>query len=89
MVEKIFTILDDGGLHARPSTILVNAVSSFKSEVTLEYKEKQVNLKSIMGVMALGVPKGAQVKVIAKGEDEEQVLQRVSQVMQAQSVSAR
>ncbi|MED0979829.1 phosphocarrier protein HPr [Bacillus paramycoides] len=88
MVEKLFTILEDGGLHARPSTTLVNAVSSFKSEVMLEYKEKQVNLKSIMGVMALGVPKGAQIKVIAKGEDEEQVLQSVSKVMQVQSIGA-
>ncbi|AJQ62425.1 phosphocarrier protein HPr (plasmid) [Bacillus thuringiensis serovar morrisoni str. 4AA1] len=86
MVEKIFTIVEDGGLHARPSTALVNAVSSFKSEVTMEYKDKQVNLKSIMGVMALGVPKGAQIKVIAKGEDEEQVLQSVSQAMQEQSI---
>ncbi|MGN4426303.1 phosphocarrier protein HPr [Bacillus cereus group sp. MYBK30-1] len=88
MVEKFFTILEDGGLHARPSTTLVNAVSSFKSEVMLEYKEKQVNLKSIMGIMALGVPKGAQIKVMAKGEDEEQVLQSVSKVMQAQSIGA-
>lgn len=78
MVEKIFTIVEDGGLYTRPSTALVNAVSSFKSEVTMEYKGKQVNLKSIMGVMVLGVQKGAQVKVIAKDEDEEQVLQSVS-----------
>ncbi|MGE6366295.1 phosphocarrier protein HPr [Bacillus paramycoides] len=88
MVEKLFTIIEDGGLHARPSTTLVNAVSSFKSEVMLEYKEKQVNLKSIMGIMALGVPKGAQIKVIAKGEDEGQVLQSVSKVMQVQSIGA-
>lgn len=39
-----------------------------------------------MGVMSLGVPKDAQVKVTAEGEDEEQALQSVSQVIQAQEI---
>jgi phosphocarrier protein len=81
MVEKNYTIMDAAGIHARPSTALVNAASSFKSEVTLEYNGRQVNLKSIMGVMSLGIPKGAKVKVAAKGDDEQEVLSRIDVVM--------
>ncbi|MDT8862870.1 phosphocarrier protein HPr [Alkalihalobacillus sp. MEB130] len=81
MVEKSFKIIDDSGIHARPSTALVNAATPFNSEVTLEYNGRQVNLKSIMGIMSLGIPKGASVKVVAKGEDELDVISRIEEVM--------
>ncbi|MGE8079809.1 phosphocarrier protein HPr [Peribacillus loiseleuriae] len=86
MIEKIYTITSHAGIHARPATVLVGKVAPFTSEVFIEYKGKQVNLKSIMGVMSLGIPEGAQVKVIAKGDDEEQVLKSVNQVMQTEGL---
>jgi phosphocarrier protein HPr len=81
MTEKEFTITDEAGMHARPSSVLVKAVTPFKSEVFLEYKDKRVNLKSIMGVMSQGIPHGASVKVIANGEDETQVIEAVDEVI--------
>ncbi len=87
MVEKSYTIIDEAGIHARPSTALVKAVTPFTSEVTLEYKEKQVNLKSIMGVMSLGIPTGAIVKVIAKGDDALQVIEKLDEVMQQEGLA--
>ena len=56
-MEKKFIITDEAGLHARPATVLVNTASQYDSEIYLEYKGRKVNLKSIMGVMSLGVPK--------------------------------
>ena len=81
MTEKVFTITDEAGMHARPSSLLVKAVTPFKSEVFIEYKDKRVNLKSIMGVMSLGIPYGASVNVIANGEDEKQVIDAVNTVI--------
>lgn len=69
MVEKVFTVIADSGIHARPATLLVQAASKFNSDIHLEYNGKKVNLKSIMGVMSLGVPKGAQIKISAEGAD--------------------
>lgn len=74
-------------MHARPSTVLVSAVMPFKADVMLEYKEKQVNLKSIMGVMSLGVPKGAQVKVSANGDDESEVIAKIDEVMKKEGLA--
>jgi len=68
-MEKKFTIIDEMGLHARPATVLVNTAGKFAAEVTLDYNGKSVNLKSIMGVMSLGVPHNAEITVIAEGED--------------------
>ena len=70
MQRKTFKITSDAGLHARPATVLVQTASSFESEVSLEYKGRTVNLKSIMGVMSLGVPAGSEITITAEGSDE-------------------
>ncbi|KMY49968.1 phosphocarrier protein HPr [Peribacillus loiseleuriae] len=74
MVNKTFTIIDETGIHARPATILVSAASKFNADIMLEYNGKSVNLKSIMGVMSLGIPKDAVIKVSAEGSDEKEAL---------------
>ncbi|GAB3047577.1 phosphocarrier protein HPr [Virgibacillus ainsalahensis] len=81
MKEQTFTITAETGVHARPATLLVNKAGQFQSEVEVSYNDKKVNLKSIMGVMSLGIPKGAEVKVIVTGSDEEEALQGVSEVI--------
>ncbi|MFZ3590055.1 phosphocarrier protein HPr [Bacillus sp. DJP31] len=81
MAEKIFTITSESGLHARPATVLVQTVSKFDSEITLEYNGRSVNLKSIMGVMSLGVPSGSQIKVTATGSDEEASIKAVTEAL--------
>ena len=70
MVVKQFKVIDELGLHARPATLLVQAASKFDSEIKLEYRARAVNLKSIMGVMSLGVVQNAEISIIAEGIDE-------------------
>ncbi len=41
-----------------------------------------MNLKSIMGVMSLGVPQGAQVVITADGNDEEAALEGIQEVLE-------
>ncbi|SDK05843.1 phosphocarrier protein HPr [Sediminibacillus albus] len=77
MVEKTMTITDETGVHARPATVLVNKAGNFESDINMEYNGKNVNLKSIMGVMSLGIPKDAEIKVSAEGSDEEEALQTI------------
>ncbi|MDY0393164.1 phosphocarrier protein HPr [Virgibacillus halophilus] len=81
MTEKTFTITADTGVHARPATLLVNKAGQFQSEVEISYNGKKVNLKSIMGVMSLGIPKGAQVTVSAEGSDEADAIKGVEEVI--------
>ncbi|WP_280769828.1 phosphocarrier protein HPr [Salipaludibacillus daqingensis] len=81
MAEKKFTITAETGIHARPATQLVNKAGQYESEVTLEYNGKSVNLKSIMGVMSLGVGQGSEVTIKAEGPDAEAALQGLDEVM--------
>ena len=86
MIEKQYTILGTAGLHARPTSALVSAVSSFKSDITLEYVGKKVNLKSILGVMSLGVASGTTITIAADGEDEADAIAKVNEVMESEDL---
>lgn len=87
MVEKTFTITDPAGMHARPASALVGSLSKFQSDITMEFKEKKVNLKSILGVMSLGVPSGSTVQIAADGADEAEAMETIERVLQEQGIS--
>ncbi|WP_195257676.1 phosphocarrier protein HPr [Bacillus paralicheniformis] len=81
MINQTFTIIDQVGIHARPATTLVQTASKFNADIYLEYNGKTVNLKSIMGVMSLGIPKDAVIKITAQGADEEDAIATLEKVM--------
>ncbi|WP_027408340.1 phosphocarrier protein HPr [Anoxybacteroides tepidamans] len=81
MMEKVFKVTADSGIHARPATLLVQAASKFNSDINLEYNGKTVNLKSIMGVMSLGVPKDAEIKITAEGADAAEALAALTETL--------
>lgn len=81
MVSKEVMVKNPTGLHARPATLLVKKASSFKSDVSVEYNGKKANVKSLIGVLSLGVTKGAMITVIANGEDEEVACEEVANLI--------
>ncbi|MBG9980906.1 phosphocarrier protein HPr [Facklamia sp. DSM 111018] len=87
MEKKDFRIIAETGIHARPATLLVQSASKFSSEINLEYKGKSVNLKSIMGVMSLGVGQGADVTITAEGADEKEAIEAVKETMKNEGLS--
>ena len=87
MAEKTFKVIDQAGIHARAAYVLVTTASQFKSDVKLEYKGKQVNLKSIMGIMSLGIPSGAEIKVLAEDWDGSEVIQKLEEVLKKEGLA--
>jgi phosphocarrier protein HPr len=81
MTERVFKVTAESGLHARPATQLVQVVGRFNSEVNLEYKERIVNLKSILGVMSLGIPRGSEIKITAEGNDADEAITAIEELM--------
>lgn len=80
-MEQSFLIISEYGIHARPATRLVNLAMSFHSEIDLTAMGRTINLKSIMGLMSLGIYKGEQVKVVATGLDAEKAITAISDFM--------
>ncbi|MDT2813618.1 phosphocarrier protein HPr [Vagococcus carniphilus] len=87
MEKKEFHVVADTGIHARPATLLVQTASKFSSDINLEYKGKSVNLKSIMGVMSLGVGQGADVIISAEGADEAEAIAAIEETMKKEGLS--
>lgn len=80
-MEKKFTITAEVGLHARPATLLVSTANKFNSEIKLVHNDKEVNLKSIMGVLGLGVSKGEEINIICAGDDEQEAINDIEKVI--------
>ena len=62
------------GLHARAAAKFVMLASQFNSEINVKRKEQNVNGKSIMGVMMLAAAKGSEIELIIEGEDEQNAM---------------
>ncbi|CAM2950543.1 phosphocarrier protein HPr [Salinicoccus roseus] len=87
MEQKSYLITDETGIHARPATILVQTASKFDSDIQLEYNSKKVNLKSIMGVMSLGVGKDSEVTVYAEGKDETEAIEAITETLSKEGLT--
>jgi len=66
---KEYKIVDEAGLHARPASLLVRAASKYPCDINIEYEGKKISLKTIMGVMSLGVPKGGIIQIEVLDDD--------------------
>jgi len=81
MLCKKITIVNKLGLHARAAAALVKSASAFASEITILHSGKEVNGKSIMGIMMLAAAKGTEIEVSITGADEEQAMQAIEQLI--------
>lgn len=87
MITKQFTIISEVGLHARPATLLVQEASRYSSEVELEYKGKKVNVKSIMGVMSLGIPQNGEFTLLIDGADEDEAMSQIEELLSKEDIA--
>ncbi len=76
-MEKIFTITDETGLHARPATVLVNTASKYSAEISLTYRDKKVSL---------GIQQGAEITISAEGADAEEAITALTETITTQGL---
>ncbi len=81
-MEKIVTIKNASGLHARPAGMFVKKAAEFKSTVEVIAKGKTVNAKSIMGIMSLGLAQGDELTISANGEDQESAVNALVELVE-------
>ncbi len=75
MKEIVVEIKNEAGLHARPSSLFVQVAGEYDANVTVVSDGEEVNGKSIMGLMLLAAEQGRELKLIADGPQEEEVLE--------------
>ena len=83
MLKQTLTIVNKLGLHARAATKLVKLASQFESNIQVKRQQREVNGKSIMGVMLLAAGKGVEIELIIDGADEATAMAQLRDLIQS------
>jgi len=70
------------GLHARPSAMLVQTASKFKSDIWISKDGREVNAKSMLGVMTLAAEMGSTLIIRANGPDEDKAVDALIRIFE-------
>ena len=81
MRSQALTIVNRLGLHARAAAKFVSLASQFNSEIILARNDRQVNGKSIMGIMMLAVGQGANMELRVDGDDEDEAINALCELI--------
>ena len=77
MVERIVTVRNRAGIHARPAALIAQTANRFKSEISLDKDSATVNAKSIMGVITLAAAYNTTLTLRVEGVDESEAAEAV------------
>lgn len=81
MPERTVTIASAHGLHARPASLFVQAVTASGLPVQLTKGDKTLNAASILGVISLGIEHGDQITLVAEGDNADAVLDELATLL--------
>ncbi|MCI6498307.1 HPr family phosphocarrier protein [Lachnospiraceae bacterium HCP1S3_C3] len=82
MVSKKVKINEEAGLHLRPAGKLCNEAIKYKSKITMKSNNVNANAKSVISVLSACVRCGNEIEFVCEGEDEEEALAAMIDVIQ-------
>lgn len=78
MVEKLLTVRNRAGIHARPAALIAQTANKFSSEIIIEKDSlTSVNAKSIMGVITMAAIYNTTLTLKAEGADEKEAAEAI------------
>ncbi len=83
MKRKTLRVVNPLGFHARAAAKFVAEASRFDCQVTVVFKDKEMDGKSILGLLLLAAPCGASIQVSASGRDEKEAIKALSALVAA------
>lgn len=81
MLQKDIPIINKLGLHARASAKLTQLAGRYQSNVKMSRNGRQVDAKSIMGVMMLAAGMGSTVTLQIDGPDEQDAMDALTELI--------
>lgn len=84
MIQRVLVVTAENGLHAQASAKVVQILSQYESKISFVLGSREVNAKSIMGVMLLAAGPGKQITARADGIDAEQALDALEKLFESQ-----
>lgn len=81
IIDGEFEIINEFGLHARPSASFVKMANQFESKISVEYDNSVVDGKSIVGLLTLGIGTGEKLKITADGKDAKNAIKQLGKLI--------
>lgn len=78
MAERKVAVNIKPGIQARQAALFVQEANRFTSDIFIQKGDRQVNAKSIMGVMSLAIGKGTEITLMSSGNNEEQAIETLA-----------
>ena len=75
------TIVNKLGLHARAASKFVHLANKYDAEVFLGVGDREVNAKSILGVLMLAASKGTTVSLRCEGAEAHQAFDALAELV--------
>ncbi|QTQ12438.1 HPr family phosphocarrier protein [Treponema parvum] len=82
MIEKLLTVKNRAGIHARPAAIIAQTANKFESEITLIRDDITVNAKSIMGVITMAAGYNTAITLQVEGSDEKEAARAIENLFE-------
>ncbi len=82
MTQRLVTIKNRAGIHARPAALLVQTAGRFAAKIFLEKDGERVNGKSIMGIITLAATYNTPIRIIAEGVDEKEAVDALARLFE-------
>ncbi len=82
MIEKTIRITNTLGLHMRPAKALCGKAMEFDSKITIRFRGKEFNAKSLLSVLSACVQQDDEFTLSCSGKDEADAAETLSRVLQ-------
>lgn len=75
-------IKNEQGVHARPATLIARLAKKYKSTLKIKRKDEEIDAKNVLRIMTLGAEQGEKFMLIADGEDENELLENLKNLIE-------
>ncbi len=83
MASQAVTVVNQLGMHARAAAKFVHLAAQFQSRVRVARESREMDGKSIMGILLLAAARGTTITISTQGSDEQAALQALVALVQA------
>ena len=83
MIEKMLTVKNRAGIHARPAAIIAQTANKYTCEISLVRDDTTVNAKSIMGVITMAAGYNTTLTLRTEGPDEKEAAQAIEALFES------
>jgi phosphocarrier protein HPr len=83
MTSRAVTVVNQLGMHARAAAKFVHLAARYQAHVKVTRDQREIDGKSIMGILLLAAARGSTITISADGTDEQAAVEALAALVQS------